>query len=181
MLLLADLPFFILDQILGNESTSYTSIKLWQCGSKLLNAKLCRGLTFLKLKAHKLCLSVQVPRMIFALESLRHLDIDAGSCSLVPSRNFWPSLITRLPKTLETLILEQPQGLRYCFMNYPAPSTTEGLTTLGAILPSPIITNYPRGASPAIDLEKCFPRLRRLELRFLPRRALLLRFAAIIA
>lgn len=143
MLLLCDLPSFVIDQILRSKDASYLAIKLWLCGNQRLCSKLSQGLTFLELHDHPLGASC-FPKMVFKLQALAHLYISSPQ-SLVRLLHEWQSILRSLPNTLESLTI----------VGAFDPSNLDAECDL-------ITTKYPRGASHAIELDSLFPRLHTL-------------------
>lgn len=144
MQVLSDFPPHVLDQIIGNPSTSYTVIRLWLCGDKKFNDKLSNGLTLLNLKSHPIS-SCILPQMISQLTSLRHLSLFSQT-HMLKTVGTWPSFMRSLPNTLESLSIRGDPTFAYCFWNWD-----ENI-------------NHTRGASLCIELEKLFPRLHTLTL-----------------
>lgn len=142
---ISDLPPFVIDQIVGNNDTSYVVIKLWLCGDSNLHNKLATGLTFLDLKLHRLgaCL---FPKVILQLQALRHFSLKTHS-DLVKDSSHWSEIMQSLPSTLESLSLcGTAQDLHACVWSSRVP------------------IRYARGKSFAIDFEALFPRLHTLKL-----------------
>ena len=148
MLLLSDLAASVIGHILGQSDSSYLVIRLWLCGSKLLQRKLSTGVTFLDLKCHPLG-SFPFPQVVSQLRQLRHISIS----TVLDLRQgpTWPEILRSLPTTLESLAIAA-RDFRVCYANINR--TTD----------HPIQTTYSRGQSAAVELDRLFPRLHTLAL-----------------
>lgn len=142
MVRFSELPASVIGHILGREDISFIVIKFWLCGDKNLNKKLSNGLTFLELGLHPFA-ACSIPQMVAHLQSLRHLAIYFRPGNGVAKLLQLVALLRVLPSSLEHLALSvlpwniDPNGVR-------------------------ITTNYPRGASRAIELDTLFPQLHTL-------------------
>lgn len=139
----------VLNLILGNESTSWMVLRLWKCGSTLLNAKLASAITYIDLR-HSRLQEAQYPRFLSCFRHLRHLSL-SSRLNLVSST--YPDLqreIEKLPKTLVSLTIESDNP-KAPFLNYAPDWTSKD--------PRFISTEYQLGSSELINLNVLFPQL----------------------
>lgn len=150
--MLLDLPPEILDHIIGSRDSSFVVINLWKCGNHLLQKKLASGLTYVHLEGSKFFPSL-FPLLLCNLRALRYLSVSSPE-NLMKSVIGWKAVRSQLSSTLETLRLASHDS-EHAFFNF-APGTDEDD-------PEAIDTQYPRGVSRFIDMEKLFPRLQTLD------------------
>lgn len=146
----ADLPPEILAQIVEYKDISHYLLELWKCGSKILNAKLASGVTYVYLAAD-LYLARRCPLMVSELRNLRYLHV----ISAYEKSQDFSNLVRKLSPTIESLHLNNPCAFSG-FCNYvPGDDSYR---------PALIKTDYGRGETGFYDVSAHFPRLHTLEL-----------------
>ena len=150
---LENLPASVLGSMLESESYSFLVIRLWKCGSAVLNAKLASCVTRLQLKAE--LFTCRFPRLILEMRGLRYLRVKSPG-ELTRNYSDWSSIAKNLPGSLEELRLDSKDA-HLAFMNF-APQWQPNQRNY-------IETRYPLGLSRFIDIGSILPRLHTLELR----------------
>lgn len=113
------------------------------------------GLTSIELRQQtNLFDNTSLPRMLFHFRHLRSLTIKSR-LRLSKRDHKWPALLSSFPATLVTLHISSEDSTS-AFLNYAPESKTSS--------PKIIVTDYPRGPSRLVDLERMFPWLRTLEI-----------------
>lgn len=142
ILLLASLPGEVLAQILSGPA-SHSVITLWKTGDSAMQAKLASSITGVELKAVRHS-RASFPRLFCQFKSLRYLYIRSHH-DLMKKTIDWPSLITSLPPTLETLRITSPDS-------------NSALLRANA-------RRSPSSGHCLVDIERLFPRLHTLALK----------------
>lgn len=142
---LSQLSATLLDQILGPQ-LSYAFLDLWLCGDRLLNAKLCAGLSSVDLIASG-AVKNRFPRAVLELRALRHFKL-YSHFNLKDSSKIWPVILRALPSSLKSLSLGI--GLiRTILHNYEPQGEN----------PEPLLSHYGGSISPMVELCTLFPHL----------------------
>ena len=153
MVSLAQLSSDVLSLILGLADLDITSLRLWRCGCRSLNAKLARSVTELDLRP-VIADELLLPRMLLDLRRLRKLSLYA--LKINPKKpKFWSRTMERLPEWLEVLEISS-ESVIHAFLNY-APGWPDYKTLL-------VETHYDRGLSSCWDIGAKFPRLESLKI-----------------
>lgn len=116
--LLAQFPTEILGIIFSFSNTSLPAIRLWKCGDKRLNYRLCTGgITSISLKNHNPDSTSRFPKMLLSLQRLRSLSIDRSNCILAGAYEL-RNLLIQLNPALESLKLICREA-ESCFFRHP--------------------------------------------------------------
>lgn len=154
-MLLDELPTELLGFILSADYSSPMTMRLWKCGCKLLNFKLSTSVTRFELRNMRAVFpGALLPRLLLNFHRLRSLRIESRK-ELVKSLPEWPMLLSNFPVTLEALHIASPDA-PFAFLNHTPESTISELRT--------IKTDYARGPSNLIDMDRLFPRLHTLKI-----------------
>ena len=150
---LENLPASVLGSMLESESYSFLVIRLWKCGSSVLNTKLASCVTRLQLTAE--LFTCRFPRLILEMRGLRYLRVKSPGELTKNSKN-WSSIAKNLPRSLEELHLDSKDA-HLAFMNF-APKWRPKQHEY-------IAKQYPLGRSCFVDIASILPRLHTLEMR----------------
>ena len=109
------LPSSILAEILHGSDASYHVLRLWQCGDRLLNAKLSSALTFIDLRADQgqiPLLDGLFPQIVFSeFKNLQHLVLHGNRYAPDPKSSRTQQFLHIASRKVETLDLA---GYRIC-------------------------------------------------------------------
>ena len=141
------LPTEILACIFNLPSHSHSVIKLWKCGDRLLQSRLEKCMTSLRLRS-ALGWECFVPPLVSKLIHLRHLAL-YSEFDLMFNPNHWVLFFNSLPGTLESIRIASADS-------------SLALLNIDPQTKSPLDTLYERGSSTFIDLGRLFPRLETL-------------------
>lgn len=107
--MLKSLASSILAQILHGSDASFLVLRLWQCGDRLLNAKLSSSITYINLNASREHFDPNIrhfPQLVFSVfKNLKHLILDAALLTSDPKYTLGRQLQNNAFAKLETLDL----------------------------------------------------------------------------
>ena len=148
----------ILGLILYGRSSSYLLINLWKCGDRKLNEMLSKSVVYVHLSDYFKRSNSRWPKLLSELRQLRYLSIDRSSYPLKNTLSELSAEIQRLPPSLTTLKL-QFANVHLALLN--CDSTPD----------NSIKTQYERGLSRLVDMNRLLPRLQTLKLFDKPKSA----------